>query len=144
MFDPGEDGSFLSFDVSLDGISEPATAAGAMASITDWFSNQGGDYFRAGLGQVLNGAGWMTFSATGLTAGDFIPESGGVLDLSDSGGAISLGVLVFNGTFGTPSINSGGFDNWSVTVNTVSEPGALIVLGAGLAFLTLRRTRARR
>ena len=86
----------------------------------------------------------MNFSSTGLTSGDFIPETGGVLDLSDSGSAISLGVLVFNGTFGTPSVNSGGFDNWSVTVNTVSEPDALLVLGAGLALLSFRRVRARR
>lgn len=142
VFDPGEDGSFLSFDVSLDGISEPTTAAGAMAY--GLVLEQGGNYFRVGLGQVLNGAGWLNLSSTGLTSGDFIPETGGVLDLSDSDSAISLGVLAFNGIFGTPSVNSGGFDNWSVTVNTVSEPGALLLLGAGLAQLSFWRTRARR
>ncbi|MGB0630918.1 MAG: PEP-CTERM sorting domain-containing protein [Alphaproteobacteria bacterium] len=137
VFDPGEDGSFLSLDVSFDGISQPGNLAGAMGY--GIVLEQGGNFFTVGFGQVLDGAGWANFGATGLVEGSFSAVDAGSLDLSDAGGLVSIGVLVANGTFGLPSTNVGGFDNWSVNVNTVSEPAQLALLGLGVAGLSVAR-----
>lgn len=144
-FDPGDDGTFASLDMSLDVISLDATA-GAMGFAV--LLEQGGNFFSVGLGQVLNGAGWEARSASGLTEGDFVALGAGVLDLSDSGSLVNLGVIVRNGTFGAPgvpSVNPGGFDNWSVSVHTVEIPAptaAAVLPLALLAFGLVRRRRS--
>ncbi len=137
-FDPGEDGSFSSLSMSFDGISFAGNPAGAMGYGV--LLEQGGNFFSVGLGQVINDVGFQTFGATGLTAADFVPFDGGVLDLSDAGSAVSLGFFVSNGTFGEPSTNEGGVDNWSVSVITdVPEPESLFLFTMGLAGLGLAR-----
>jgi len=130
-FDPGEDGHFVSFDITLDGISIGA-AAGAMAY--GLLLEQGGNFYTRSLGQVLNGGVWQSLSATGIVESDFFSETGGTLDLSDSGSVISVGFFVANGTFGTPSINEGGVDNWNLKIN-LPEPGGLGLVIAGLVAL---------
>lgn len=144
VFDPGEDGTFGSLDMSFRGISLNATA-GAMGYGV--LVEQGGDYFQVGLGQVLNNTGWASFAGTGLVEGDFLALGGGALDLSDSGSAISIGVIVRNGTFGqpgVPSVNEGGFDNWSVSVHTVEipAPSAAAILPIALLAFGIARRRA--
>lgn len=149
-FDPGQDGTLLSLDASMDGISQPGNPAGAMAYAV--LLEQDGNFFR-GITlpvQILNGAGWETTSATGLVEADFIPFDGvSVLDLSNSGSVVAVGFSVSNGTFGTPSINVGGVDNWSVTIHSDPPPpvpalgglGALAL--AALLVCTCGRARAR-
>lgn len=134
-FDPGEDGTFASLDMSFRGNSVNATA-GAMAYGV--LLEQDGNFFRVSLGQTLNGAGFEAFDATGLIESDFAALDGGVLDLSDSGSLIRIGVIVQNGTFGAPnapSVNEGGIDNWTATVRTAElpEPGAFALFALGLA-----------
>lgn len=129
-FDPGEDGSFESLDMSFDGISEIGNPAGAMGYGA--LVEQSGVYFSAALtpGAATNGAGWQTLSATGLVAADFAAQGQiGALDLSDAGAPIQIGLFVSSGTFGTPAVNVGGVDNWTATVHTIDPavPFALLV-----------------
>lgn len=144
VFDPGEDGTFGSLDMSFRGISVDAEADAMGYGV---LVEQGGNYFQVGLGQVLNNTGWMLFNGTGLVESDFLALGGGTLDLSDSGSAISIGVIVRNGTFGAPgipSVNEGGIDNWSVSVHTVEipAPGGVVLLGLALAGIgAMRRYR---
>ena len=127
-FDPGEDGTFASIDVSVDGIgvSGPAGAMGY-----SFLLGQGGNYFSTGLGSLINGTGWHSLGATGLVESDFNSIGGGSLDLSNAGGPVTFGIGVSNGTFGLPSTNKGGVDNWSVTIHTVAipEPSPLLIVG---------------
>ena len=83
---------------------------------------QGGNYFTFGPGQVLNGAGWMNFSQSGLVESDFVAEGADTLDLSNSGSPVNVGFFVSNGTFGNPSTNTGGVDNWSFQITTTVIP----------------------
>lgn len=140
-FDPGQDGTFASLDMSLFGNSINATA-GAMAYGV--LLEQSGFFFRFGLGQTLNGAGFELFSGANLVEADFTALNGGVLDLSNSGAEVKIGAIVFNGTFGAPgapSVNEGGIDNWSATIRTVElpEPGTMALFGLGLAGLGFAR-----
>ena len=53
--------------------------------------------------------------------------------------AVEIGIFASNGTFGFPSVNTGGFDNLSLDVN-VPEPGTLVVFaGALIVFGVTRR-----
>jgi len=123
-FDPGEEGTFLSLDASLDGISAVGNPAGAMGYGV--LIEQGGKYFAGPLtpGSVLNGAGWHTLTASGLVEASFLSIDGvSVLDLSDAGSVVTVGFYVSNGTYGTPSVNVGGVDNWSVTIHATTPTG---------------------
>ena len=145
VFDPGQDGTFGTLDMSFDGISLGADA-GAMGFAV--LIEQGGNFFQFGVGQVLDNAGWAHFNAVGLIESDFTALDGGTLDLSDSGTAISIGIHVRNGTFGAPgdpSVNKGGIDNWSASVHTVEihAPAATGLFMIGLAGLALHRRRSR-
>ena len=132
-FDPGQDGTFISLDMSLDGIGigGPAGAMGYGVLL-----EQDSNYFSVGLGQVLNSTGWMTFSGTGLVESDFIALGAGALDLSNAGTPVSIGFFVSNGTFGQPSTNEGGGDNWSLTIQTaqtaIPEPSTFVLFGVGV------------
>lgn len=144
VFDPGQDGTFGTLDMSFDGISLGADA-GAMGYAV--LVEQGGNFFQFGLGQVLDNDGWANFSAVGLVESDFTALDGGTLDLSNAGAEIAIGIHVRNGTFGLPgdpSINKGGFDNWTASIHTVevSEPGLLALIGLGLAGLAYGRRRS--
>jgi len=146
VFDPGQDGTFGTLEMSFDGISLGADA-GAMGYAV--LIEQGGNFFQFGLGQVLDNAGWASFGTAGLVESDFIALDGGILDLSNAGSAISIGIHVRNGTFGAPgdpSVNKGGFDNWSAAVHTVEvpAPGMLVLFGFGLVGLGLARRRVKR
>lgn len=135
-FDPGEDGSFLSLAVSLDGISQPGNPAGAIGYGV--VLEQNGAYFTVGLSQVLDGVGWQTLSATGLGESSFNSVDGvSVLDLSDSGSPVTFGFLSSNGTFGRPSTNVGGVDNWTVTIEATDPPSAVPMLGWPIRLVTL-------
>ncbi len=137
-YDPGTDGAFSSFDISFDGISDPSTAGGAMGY--GLLLRQSGNYYRVNVGFAVNGLGWTSLSASGITESDFISQNGGTLDLSTGGCAIDIGIYVSNGTLGEPSINTGGFDNLSLDIN-VPEPGTLMVFGFGLFGLMANRRR---
>ena len=56
-----------------------------------------------------------------------------------------FGFTVGNGTFGTPSVNEGGVDNWSVGVRLapVPEPGSVMLLGLALGCAIWRRAASR-
>ena len=143
VFDPGEDGTFGTLEMSFDGISLGAET-GAMGYAV--LIEQGGNYFQLGLGQVLDNAGLARFGAAGLVKSDFIALDGGVLDLSNAGSALSIGIHVSNGTFGAPgdpSVNKGGFDNWSAAVHAVEihAPGATALFMLALTGLGFARRR---
>ena len=118
-FDPGSSGAIASIDVSFDGIGVQGPA-GAMGYAL--LLEQDGNYFGSGLGQVLNGQGWITLGETGLVESDFLAFGSGTLDLSAGASPITFGFAVSNGTFGSPSTNEGGVDNWSVTIHTTTIP----------------------
>jgi hypothetical protein len=133
-FDPGDDGSFVSLDVSLDGIGELGGPAGAMAYGV--LLQQDGEFFFSSLGGVVNGVGWQTLSKSGLVESDFMAADGvSQLDLSDTGSVLKVGVIVSNGTFGEPSVNTGGVDNWSLTIT--HDPVAAAPALSGLGLVTL-------
>lgn len=141
-FDPGQDGTFVSLDMSFDGIgiNGPAGAMGYGVLL-----EQDGNYFSVGLGQVLNGRGWAAFNGIGLIESNFSALGTGVLDFSIGGSPIGIGFLVSNGTFGLPSTNEGGVDNWSISITTsaaqIPEPASLTLFGLGLLSLCAARRR---
>lgn len=147
VFDPGGNGTFSSLAFSFEGIgiSGPAGAMGFGLLL-----RQGMDFFTVGTPQVLNGQGFQARVGTNLTAADFFAVNGGILDLSDSGAPVTFGFFASNGTFGQPSINVGGIDNYSVSITTTSPPTAvpapatLPLLATGLVGLAVvgRRRRA--
>jgi len=61
---------------------------------------------------------------------------------------MKLGFFVSNGTFGLPSVNEGGVDNWRVEITQVPAPRVLVlVLSAvanSLGWMMGRRTTKRR
>lgn len=123
-FDPGEDGSFLSMSISLDGISEANNPAEAVQY--GLLVEQNGAYFTVSLPQVLNEVGWQNRSLTGIGQSQFdAVDDVSVLDLSDSGAVVSIGFFALNGTFGEPSTNVGGVDNWSVTIEATDPPASV-------------------
>ena len=137
IYNPGADGAFGSIDVSYAAISDPSTAAGGV--LFGVILRQSGNFFISSLGAAVNGLGWTAFSAFGLTGADFSALGGGSLDLANGAAAVEIGIFASNGTFGFPSVNTGGFDNLSLDVN-VPEPGTLVVFaGALIVFGVTRR-----
>jgi hypothetical protein len=106
---------------------------------------QGGMFYIAGVPQVLNGAGWQSRDSGLLSASAFGLVTGGTTDFgqnpdfSSTGGVMRFGVASSNGTFGTPSTNEGGFDNWVVTISEVPEPGTALLLALGAIAVAARR-----
>ena len=79
--------------------------------------------------------------------GDLAALGAGTLDLSDSGSLVNIGVVVRNGTFGSPgvpSVNEGGFDNWSVSIHTAEIPAPTAALLFPLGLLAMGIARRRR
>ncbi len=143
-YDPSVSGAVDTVQFMLDGIgvSGPAGAMGFRALI-----EQGGMFYVAGLPQVLNGAGWQPLDSGPLFASAFALVVGGGSDpgqnpdFSASGGVLRFGVGTSNGTFGTPSTNEGGIDNWVVTIEPVPEPQAALLLGLGALAIAAHRPR---
>lgn len=127
-YDPSGQGAIgsLNFSFDLNAVSGPAGAMGAGAVV-----RQDGNFFTFGLGQVLNGSGWVGLTTGPLSSLQFNPISGGTLDFSGNGGVMSFGFFASNGTFGTPSTNTAGFDNFRVEI----EPVSVVPLPAGLPLL---------
>ncbi|WP_281932110.1 VPLPA-CTERM sorting domain-containing protein [Roseibium album] len=127
-YDPSGMGAIgsLTFSLDLKAFSGPAGAMGAGAVV-----RQGGNFFAFGLGQVLNGSGWVGLTTGPLSSAQFTAISGGTLDFSGTGGVMSFGFLTSNGTFGTPSTNTAGFDNFRVEI---AQVGA-VPLPAGMFLL---------
>ena len=137
VWDPGEEGTFVSLDATFDGISEVGNPAGAVGYAVALM--QDGVVYRAGLtpSAVLNGDGWQTLSASGLVASSFCDgPCARTPDLSDSAPPITLGFLTSNGTFGNPSVNVGGVDNWQITIHASPPPVPALGL-RGLALVSL-------
>ena len=138
IYNPGTDGAFGSIDVSFDAISFPGTPAGGIAFGV--ILRQSGNFFINTSSVAVNGLGWTSFSSSGLTGADFNALGGGTLDLTNGAAAVEIGIFASNGTFGFPSVNTGGFDNLSLDVN-VPEPGTLAIFSAALIALgATRRT----
>ena len=146
IFDPGEDGHFVSLDFKIDGISIGSTGALGYGLLLV----QGGKRFVATSVMALNGEGWKSVNQPGFTGTEFFqsfPDGTGSSfdpDFSDAGGPIQLGF--YNVSLAGPAgvaVNTGGVDNWSVTIHTreltpVPAAAALALLAAGLGLVVSR------
>jgi hypothetical protein len=91
---------------------------------------------------------WTKHSFVGLTASDFSRLAGpgaSYPDFTTTGAPMQFGYACWSGGgTGAPTtiIIDGGVDNWSVTVNSVPEPSALVLIGiAALGVLAYAGTR---
>lgn len=141
-YDPSLSGAVNTVQITFDGlgVSGPSGAMGFRALV-----EQGGLFYVASVPQVLNGLGWQARDSGALAASGFARVIGGIEDpalnpdFSATGGVLRFGVATANGTFGTPSTNEGGFDNWVATISSVPEAGVAWLLAFGAAALAGRR-----
>ncbi len=134
VYDPAL-GAIATIDVSLD--YRNINSFGQGHGVSAVFAIQDGNVFSAA--NFITGSSdfsSQTFSATGLTPASFSSGSG-QLDFSANGAPIAFGFLTSNS--GGNGINV-GYDNYSVSINTIPAPAALPLLASALAaFAWLRR-----
>lgn len=140
-YDPTILGAIDTVDFAYDGIhlQPPAGQAVALGPLLVQ-----GDSFYVGPSDAIFDETWTFFDRIGLTAADFARIAGtGAAnpDFSATGAPIKAGYFSANTNTSTGSImRMAGVDNWSVTFNTVPEPGAGLLLSTGLLALGWRRS----
>ena len=89
----------------------------------------------------------LTLDDIGLVSPEFSNGTGGIIidlsqkpDLSTTGTAITLGLLTANSR---SSVQTVGYDNFSVSFDAIPEPASLSLLACGLVFV-IRRSRCRK
>jgi hypothetical protein len=147
-YDPSTQGAVAGVQFDFEGFSLVGNTAGAVGYGA--LIEQDGMFFLSGFGQTLDGAGFETFGGSVLSATDFAKVVGGTgvdttmnPDFSAAGGVMKFGFFASNGTFGTPSVNEGGVDNWSVEITEVPAPPALALIVPVVASLLTRGLRSR-
>jgi len=116
-FDPSTQGTLLAIDWQMDFRETAPPFPGAAMAFGPALRQGGIVYFRY---QAQSDTAWQTYSATGLTAADFVPYGGtSHPDFATSGGIIEFGFFTANGSTDSyaGSINEAGFDNWSMTLS---------------------------
>jgi hypothetical protein len=116
-FDPSAQGVLLAIDWQVDFRMTAPWFPGAAMAFGPALRQGGIIYYRY---QAKSNTTWETYSATGLTAADFVPYGGtSHPDFSPLGGPIEFGYFTANGTTDSyaGSINEAGFDNWSMTLS---------------------------
>lgn len=101
---------------------------------------QGGNLYRNGFFATGLGSGWLGAGQGSLTEGTFTEGISGSAhpNFSASGSTITFGFGTSNGNAATIDI---GYDNYSVTITPVPEPGTLVFLGVGAVAVLRRRKR---
>ncbi len=142
VYDPSSSGAIIALDIALQYRNFIAFLQGqevysVMARQAE--SIYVADYFTTG----WNDLGWVSWTATGLTAGDFTLAAGaGTLDFSAGGAPIEFG-------FGTDNTNGYlmhvRYDNYELTLHTADVPLALalplLASGVGALFFARRMRR---
>ncbi len=106
-------------------------------------AKQGNNIYVAGLGITTSTGNWVTLSASGLLATDFIQISGTTtpLDVSATGAPIRFGFASANSNGGSPYSITADYDNFNLEVVTVPAPGAVAIAMLGATgFMRRRRT----
>jgi hypothetical protein len=137
-YEPSTQGAVAGVQFDFEGFSLVGNTAGAMGYGA--LIEQDGMFFVSGFGQTLDGAGFEAFGGSVLSATDFAKVVGGTSvdttmnpDFSASGGVMKFGFFASNGTFGTPSLNEGGIDNWRVEITQVPAPPMLALIASAAA-----------
>jgi hypothetical protein len=133
VYDPSVSGAIASIAWSVDVINLALGHAAGLAIA------QGGSFMAADtfVTVPLGSAGWIQTGPSLLLPGD-LPAG---LDLSPSGAPLTFGIFAAN-TFDPRAgdvDNIVGYDNLTVTVTSVPEPGSLVALGICLAVIVARR-----
>lgn len=102
---------------------------------------QGSNIYVAGLGVTTSSGSWVTFSASGVLATDFIQISGTAtpLDFSASGAPMRFGFASANGNGGSPYSTTVDYDNFQLEVVSIPAPAASALAMLGITTLLLRR-----
>jgi len=142
VYDPAA-GAIATIDFSIDGIVFDNPTPGFAVSIELRIVQNGIEFQTGSLAgfQVLQ-FDWTNFSVTGLTEADFFTSSPATPDFSASGAPIQFGFVTgaTTRTSGITVIRTGGFDNWSVTINTmdggaIPEPTCVLLTLLGVVAL---------
>ena len=135
-------GAIQSINISVDARFVTGTFFGAGQGVYAQ-AKQGTNIYIAGLGVTTSSGSWVTLSASGLLASNFIQISGTTtpLDFSAASVPIRFGFASANGNGGSPYSTTVDYDNFMLEVVSVPAPGAvaLTMLGA-TGFMRRRRT----
>lgn len=138
VYDPST-GAITSLDFSIDYMNISFFGQGQSFGLA---VEQDGIFYTAG-GDITGPGGflWNTFVREDIEAVDFqrADFSPGTPDFSSTGNPITFGFRTSNSGGNTIEV---GYDNWSVTIHAIPEPGSLSILAlTALGLLSVRRQR---
>lgn len=137
-YDPATQGEIASLDFSID--FRFIDGAGGDGHAIMLGAKQGTFVYAAAMSITGSSGAWGTWSATGLTAADFVSLNGGpVIDLTPTGGFIRFGFIAGNSAPGDAYFNRVDYDNFLVRVRQVPSPGPAALLCIGLGAMRRRR-----
>jgi hypothetical protein len=148
VYSPATQGAAGSMSISMDAILLQGSGDGLGEGIA--LQQDGQIYYSAdNLGHglyITPDFSWTNHQLTGLHAADFFTAAdwpyatvGAKPDFSSSGHSITLGFYTSGATNGGSYTESGGVDNWALTVSPVPEPGCMVILCCALGLAMVRK-----